>query len=80
MEFIVSAVLTLMMISIGVISRRNKQKNKIAAAYLFLVVASASLAVYFNNMYSLVLYGLALLSSLLAFVFALKMKKNYSTQ
>lgn len=77
MELIVCGILILTILLIGLFSKRNDQKNKITAAYLLLVVACTLLAVYFNNQYSLILYGLALLSSIFAFVFSVK-KSNYS--
>ena len=75
MEKILLAILVLLMALIGLLPKQNKQRNRIAASFLFLVVTSISLGVYFSNMYSLIFYGLALLSSFLGFLFSLKCRK-----
>lgn len=79
MEILASVVLVMLMILVGLLSKKKEQKNQIAAAYLLLGSASIPMAILFNNMYSLVFYGIAFVSYLLAFIFALKLR-NYKTE
>jgi peptidoglycan/LPS O-acetylase OafA/YrhL len=75
MEIILLTILVLLMALIGLLPKQNKRGNRIVASFLFLVVTSISLGVYFSNMYSLFFYGLALLSNFLGFLFSLNCRK-----
>jgi len=76
MGLIVSALFIALIILIGALSKRKREKNQVAAAYLLLGSASIAAAIFFSNMYSLILYGITTVSYVLAVIFALKMIKD----